>query len=82
MVVSLLSQWILEEEKSIYLYPFLSDINYINLIEKFDNAKLDETIEKKDVVMNMYKLSTKLIDSLNEATYKVNTKRKSKSRVK
>ena len=76
MVVALLSQWILEEEKSIYLYPFLNDIDYTEVLSVFDKAKLDESKDKKDVVMNMYKLSTKLIDSLKNSTYKINTKRK------
>ncbi|MEA3553980.1 MAG: hypothetical protein U9R39_06230, partial [Campylobacterota bacterium] len=61
MVIALLSQWILEEEKSTYLYPFLKDIDYLQVMERFDKARLEENQEKKDIVMNMYKLSTKLI---------------------
>jgi len=72
----------LEEEKSVYLYPFLKDIDYLKVMERFDNAKLDETKEKKDIVMNMYHLSTKLIDSLKSSTYKTNIHRKSKRRKK
>jgi len=82
MVIALLSQWILEEEKSVYLYPFLKDIDYLSIIERFDNARLDATSDKKEVVMNMYKLSTKLIDSLKNSTYKSNIHRKSKNRRK
>jgi hypothetical protein len=78
MVIALLSQWIIEEEKSVYLYPFLKDIDYLKVMERFDKAKLNETKDKKDVVMNMYKLSTKLIDSLKTSTYKTNIHRKSK----
>ena len=80
IVISLLSQWILEEEKSVFLYPFLKDIDYLQVIERFDNAKLKESKDKKDIVMNMYKLSTKLIDSLKSSTYKSNIHRKSKKR--
>ena len=80
MIIALLSQWIIEEEKSTYLYPFLKDIDYLQVMERFDNAKLDETKVKKDIVFNMYKLSTKLIDSLKSSTYKTNIHRKSKSR--
>ena len=80
IVVALLSQWILEEEKSVYLYPFLRDIDYLKVIDRFDNAKLDESQEKRDIVMNMYNLSTKLIDSLRSSSYKVNIHRKSKKR--
>ena len=82
MIIALLSQWIIEEEKSTYLYPFLKNIDYLKVMERFDNAKLDETKEKKDIVMNMYKLSTKLIDSLKSSTFKTNIHRKSKSRRK
>jgi len=82
MVIALLSQWILEEEKSVYLYPFLLDIDYLAILERFDNARLEETKDKKEVVMNMYKLSTKLIDSLKNSTYKTNINRKSKTRKK
>jgi len=80
MVIALLSQWILEEEKSVYLYPFLNDIDYLKVLERFEKAKIDESKDKKDIVMNMYKLSTKLIDSLRMASYKVNIHRKSKKR--
>ena len=80
MVIALLGQWILEEEKSVYLYPFLEDIDYLQVMNRFDKAKLDETKDKKDIVMNMYKLSTKLIDSLKNSTYKINIHRKSKKR--
>ncbi len=82
MIIALLSQWILEEEKSVFLYPFLKNIDYLKVIERFDNAKLEETKEKKDIVMNMYHLSTKLIDSLKSSTFKANIHRKSKSRRK
>jgi len=80
MVIALLSQWILEEEKSVYLYPFLKDIDYLKVLERFEKARLDENQDKKDIVMNMYKLSTKLIDSLRMASYKVNIHRKSKKK--
>jgi hypothetical protein len=39
MVIALLSQWILEEEKSTYLYPFLKDIDYLEVLDRFDKAK-------------------------------------------
>lgn len=69
MVLALLSQWILEEEKSTYLYPFLNDIDYIDLLARFDKAKQNER-SKKDVVLGMYKLSTSLIESLKNSSYK------------
>ena len=78
MVIALLSEWILEEERSIYLYPFLNEINYIELLEKYDLARLSTDDDKKKIIMNMYKLSTNLIKSLKNTHYKVNPKRKKK----
>lgn len=76
MVLSLLSEWILEEQRSVYLYPFLKDIDYIHLIEKYDVAKLSSEEEEKEIIMNMYLLSTKLIKNLKNTTYKINPTRK------
>jgi hypothetical protein len=75
MVIALLSEWILEEEKSVILYPFLTTIDYIELIDMYDRVKptLDE--DKKNVIMNMYKISSYLIEKLKNAKYKVNVKR-------
>jgi len=80
MVISLLSQWILEEEKSVYLYPFLEEINYIELIDIYDKSKQNESDDKKDVVMNMYRLSTKLIEKLKKSS--VQSSKKIKKRRK
>jgi len=78
MVVALLSHWILEEEKSTYLYPFLNDFDYLTILEKFDKARSELDKEKKDVFMNMYELSTKLIESLIKAKYKTSSKQTKK----
>lgn len=80
MVICLLSQWIIEEEKSTYLYPFLNDINYLDLIEKFDKAKLDTDDNKKETMMKMYNLSMKLIDSLKKSTYKTSSQKKKRKK--
>lgn len=40
MVICCLSNWILEEEKSVSLYPFLENIDWLELISRFElNAK-------------------------------------------
>lgn len=75
MVICLLSQWIIEEEKSTYLYPFLNDINYLDLMDRFEKAKADETDSKKEVVMSMYKLSIVLIENLKKCSYKSKRKK-------
>ena len=80
VVISLLSEWIIEEEKSAYFYPYLKDIDYIDLINRYDNSKKDLDIEKKEIIMNMYKISSRLIDKLKKAEYKINIHRKKTKR--
>jgi len=86
LVICLLSEWILEEEKSTVLYPFLKDIDYLKLLTRYDNVKKDAK-EEKDwnktaAIMNMYKVGSDLIHRLKNTTYKINTKRVSKTRKK
>ena len=76
VVISLLSEWIIEEEKTAYFYPYLKDIDYIDLITRYDRSKKDLDEEKKEIIMNMYKISSKLIENLKKAEYKINTSRK------
>ena len=66
LVIMLLSEWIIEEEKTAYFYPYLKDINYLDLITKYENSKKSLNDEKKEVLMNMYKISSKLIDKLKD----------------
>lgn len=80
VVISLLSEWIIEEEKTAYFYPYLKDFDYIDLINRYDNSKKDLDNEKRDIMMNMYKLSSKLIDKLKKTEYKINTTRKKTKR--
>ena len=76
VVISLLSEWIIEEEKTAYFYPYLKDMNYLDLINRYDNSKKDLDNEKKEIIMNMYKISSKLIEKLKKVEYKINTTRK------
>ena len=76
VVISLLSEWIIEEEKTAYFYPYLKDMNYLDLINRYDNSKKDLNNEKKDIMMNMYKLSSKLKKKKKKVEYKINTTRK------
>ncbi len=76
VVISLLSEWIIEEEKTAYFYPYLKDFDYLDLINRYDNSKKDLDNEKKDIMMDMYKLSSKLIEKLKKVEYKVNKTRK------
>lgn len=82
IVIALLSEWIVEEEKSTYLYPFLTQIDYLGIIEIYDKAKLNLDAQKKEIIMNMYKLSSQLIKKLKETHYKVSAQRSKKRRKK
>jgi len=84
LVICLLSEWILEEEKSIKFYPFLEEINYSNLLYRYDKIRIDakknNELDKVSAIMNMYKVGNDLISKLKNITYKVNTNRISKKR--
>ena len=80
VVISLLSEWIVEEEKTSYFYPYLKNFDYLDLINRYDNSKKDLDDEKREIIMNMYKISSKLIEKLKKAEYKINTNRKKTKR--
>ena len=72
IVICLLSEWIIEEEKSTYFYSYLKDFNYFELLNCYDNAKKNLDSDKKDIIYNMYKISSKLIERLKKTEYKIN----------
>lgn len=71
IVIALLSEWIIEEEKSTYFYPFLKDLNYLDLMDRYDKAKVDLDKEKREIILNMYKISSTLVQKLKNTKYKV-----------
>lgn len=74
IVISLLSEWIIEKEKSMVFYPYLKDINYLNLLNCYDISKVNLDLEKRKTLMNMYKISSKLIIRLEKTKYNMNTR--------
>ena len=48
----------------------------MDLINRYDHCKKDLDDEKKEIIMSMYKISSKLIDKLKKVEYKMNTNRK------
>jgi hypothetical protein len=76
LVISLLSEWLLEEEKTTYFYPYLKEFDYLDLSTRYDNSRKILGKEKKEVIMNMYKISSKLIEQLKKIEYKINNTRK------
>lgn len=80
IVVALLSEWLLEEENSTHLYPYLNDFDYVDILSRYDNCRKILEDDKKAIIMNMYKVSSKLISQLKKSEYKIkqnkfNTKR-------
>lgn len=82
IVVCMLSQWVIEEEKSIILYPFLKDYDYNKLIEQFEIYGQNLKCEKENIIINMHKMSIDIIEKLKNTKYKVNKDRVSKTRKK
>ena len=80
VVISLLSEWLIEEEKSVYLYPFLKEIDYLDLINRYDKTKIALDSNTKEIIMNMYRLSSSLIYKLKHTNYKSNSYKKKKKR--
>lgn len=76
IVIALLSEWIIEEEKSTYFYPFLKELDYMDLINRYDNAKIGLNKDQKEIMLNMYKISSTLIEKLKNTKYKVSKNKK------
>ena len=72
IVICLLSEWIIEEEKSTYFYSYLKDFNYFELLNCYEKEKKNLDSDKKDIIFNMYKISSKLIERLKKTEYKIN----------
>jgi hypothetical protein len=53
----------------------------MDLINRYDHCKKDLDDEKKEIIMSMYKISSKLIDKLKKVEYKMNTNRKKTKRL-
>lgn len=80
VVIALLSEWILEEEKSIKSYPFLNNFDFVFLLEKYEELRKLSTNEEKEMIMKMFKLSSDLISRLKKSTIKKNKKVQPKRR--
>ena len=78
IVIALLSEWLIEEKKSTYFYPYLNKIDYVDVLSRYDNCRKNLKEDRKIIIMNMYKVSSKLIEQLKKVEYKVNRSRKRK----
>ena len=83
IVLALLSEWVLEEEKSTIFYTFLNDFDYLKLLSYYEKARNNEkNINLRNNILKMYQISSSMIKRLKNSKYKINSSRKSKMRKK
>ena len=70
------------EEKSTRLYPFLDEVDFLELMGKFENKR--ELFFHGDTckITEIHELSYAIVEKLKKHKYKVNKKRVSKNRKK
>lgn len=82
LVVSVLAEWVLGEEKSTHIYPFLDEIDFLELIGKFEDNREHFYQDETCKISEIHELSFKVIEKLKNHKYKANKTRVSKSRRK
>ena len=83
IVLALLSEWVLEEEKSTIFYTFLNDFDYLRHLSYYETAKKKKkNINLRENIIRMYQISSSMIKRLKNSKYKINSSRKSKMRKK
>ena len=82
LVICVLSHWLLEEEKSVELYPYLKDIDFTLLISKFELNRAKFKAQDECTIADTFKASDSIIEKLKKHKYKVNKERVSKTRKK
>lgn len=80
LVVCVLNQWIIEEKKSIALYPFLQDIDFELIIDKFERNRQDFQKNGECIITDIFNISSLIINKLKTKKYKANKDRVSKTR--
>ena len=83
IVLALLCEWVLEEEKSTIFYTFLNDFDYLRLLSYYETPRNNEkNINLRENIIRMYQISSSMIKRLKNSKYKINSSRKSKMRKK
>jgi len=80
LVICVLSGWILDEEKSTHLFPFLEGIDFLELMGKFEEKREQFREDKTCKISEIHELSFAMVEKLKDHKYKVNKKRVSKKR--
>lgn len=82
LVICVLAEWILGEEKSTHIYPFFEEIDFLELMGKFEDNREHFYQDDTCKVSEIHKLSFKIVDTLKNYKFKVNKDRVSKTRHK
>jgi len=80
LVISVLAEWILGEEKSTHIYPFLDKIDFLELIGKFEGKREHFYQDDTCKISEIHELSFNVVEKLKNYKYKANKSRVSKSR--
>lgn len=80
LVICVLAEWILGEEKSTHIYPFLDEIDFLELIGKFEEHRKHFYRDDECKISEIHELSSKITDKLKNYKYKANKSRVSKAR--
>lgn len=78
IIVCCLSIWLLEEEKSIVLFPFLEKFALLELIDRFEKYANSASSEKKKSIIHIHRVSLDIIETLKKTKYRFNRQRNSK----
>lgn len=82
LVICVLSHWVLEEEKSVDLYPFLKEIDFVLLIDKFEANRENFEQNNECIIADIHNVSVSIVEKLKNKKYKANPNRVSKTRKK
>ncbi len=82
LVVCVLAEWILGEEKSTHMYSFLNEVDFLELIGKFEDHREYFNHDNKCKISEIHGLSFKIVEKLKSYKYKANKSRVSKNRKK
>ncbi len=80
LVVSVLAEWVLGEEKSTHIYPFLQEIDFLELIGQFESKREHFYQDDTCKISEIHELSFKIVEKLKNYKYKANKTRISKKR--
>ncbi len=82
LVISVLAEWVLGEEKSTHIYPFLDEVDFLELIGKFEDRRGHFYQDDTCKISEIHELSFKVVEKLKNHKYKANKNRVSKKRKK